>query len=253
MTSDNFTSWRVMGAGISGTSHADGQSQDAHAWQLANGWLLLVASDGVGSEPLSALGSKLAVSTVLDAFSRDVVSADLDQDAVRQWIGEAHRALAQKAAADGQPVHSFGCTLLVLAANGEQVICGQVGDGYCVGGDVGGYRLLVDPVDLGATNLTHTLTDPAFAELVRTASDAAPRRVALLTDGLDMHSFDNEAGVVYAPFFDLLFPHLEASGAQDDDLNTRLASYLESDVVAALSRDDKTLLLATRADSHEHP
>lgn len=254
MSNNQSGFWRVMHAGIAGASHADGQSQDAHGWSTSRGWLLLVASDGIGSEPLSGVGSRLAVATVLGAFERDAVAADPDERSVRQWIGEAHDALIHEAAVNCHPVHLLGCTLLVMVADAHKIFCGQLGDGYCVRGDgENTYQLLIDPVDLGAANLTHTLCDPSFREHIRSVSGEAPLRIALLTDGLDMHTFDHEAGAIYGAFFDALFPHLEANNAQVEQLNTRLAAYLNSVAVAALCRDDKTLLLATRAFDRASP
>ena len=72
------TSWRIIGASVTGTSHGKTGTpcQDAHAFRcLPNGTAVLVASDGAGSAERSAQGANAAVETALDALAQAVVQA----------------------------------------------------------------------------------------------------------------------------------------------------------------------------------
>ena len=73
--------------------------------------------------------------------------------------------------------------------------------------------------------------------------------VAMFTDGLQRLALNYAARTAHAPFFRPMFAAVRgAPEGVADDLSGALANFLRSRPVSQRTDDDKTLILATRAD-----
>jgi hypothetical protein len=243
------SAWRFLGASVVGACHPDGQCQDAHkAIVLDNGLLLLAVADGVGSESRSSEGAQAALrglQTYWQAFdsSKAISQEDLSMAAYAAWAEVEKTAIAAELSPD-----RFASTLIFsIIANGKIAVF-QVGDGTCIIRSKGSYALAITPEVHEFSNVTHVLSAYAnahHAQYFFSPDDADIDAIALLTDGLDAHSYDFDAQAPFAPFFDQPFSVLaHAQAGYALALQASIEAYLQSPNVAKLCADDKSLVLA---------
>ena len=98
-------------------------------------------------------------------------------------------------------------------------------------------------------NMTHFVTDPHFERHVEfECCDEPIEEAALLTDGLQRLVLDFALHRPHGPFFAPAFQTLRACG-DPRQLAAPLREFLGSSLVDERSDDDRTLILATRADA----
>lgn len=245
--------WRVIAASVAGASHVDGINQDAIGVLVDEDAVLLVVSDGLGSACHAATGSSMAVAAVLDAYRQSLVPHSKIVDGELIDMAKYARAMLFQHAVEsdaGISPADLACTLLIAVADSEGTRVLQIGDGMLIGDKDGSdYQRLLVAIDHGATNLTSSLTGYDFPESIQVRALGPVRRLAVLSDGLDLHAFDFEEGRPYAEFFDRLFSRLDAPEFDQELLQAKLADYLRCEPVSALSRDDKSIILALRRDA----
>lgn len=255
MTSPS-SSWRILGASVTGTSHAKiGQPcQDAHAFRhLPGGIAVLVTADGAGSADHSAQGAAAAVATAADALAEAL-----------HWLGwpatepewqtlfeavyhKARAAVEATAAAQGLLPRAFACTLLCAVASRRGLAVAQVGDGLAVATlDGVEWYLAATPQRGEYANETYFLTQPNQLPPVDVRVYPEPQQaVAVMTDGLLRLVLDLNRNQPHQPFFQPLL----AFAAQVSDAGegaAQLTAFLSSERVCARTDDDKTLVLAAR-------
>jgi hypothetical protein len=249
--------WRVAGASVAGTAHvrANAPCQDAHRWAvLPNGCLIIAVADGAGSAARSEEGARLAVEAA-DATLARVLVGDLPTDeqgwhaAIAGTLNAAFAAVAAHADATTAPLRDFATTLTVVAATGEQLAVGQIGDGIVVAEGDNGLFLAAAPQRGEYANEVALLTSPqAIADAAIASFRTSTRSVAVITDGLLRLAVRLPSHEPHAPFFYPLFafvsetPDAAAAGAE-------LVRFLSSARVAERTDDDTTLVLAR----HTHP
>lgn len=183
------------GASVRGPAHQlDGSpNQDALCVSgLTGGWCIAVA-DGLGSRPLSHLGSRKAVQLFRQlvrqqrGISHESIAHNL-RDAWRAHFGERYR------------LHETTCLWAWVNDQGHGA-AGQVGDGLLLVRSRGVFRVVTD-VRQGFGNQTTTLAQPAEADCSLTFALCQPGDgVLLMTDGIS----DDLIPEQLEPFFDAIY------------------------------------------------
>lgn len=249
--------WRTAYASVLGTSHLKTGSpcQDAGGCivvQGADGGEVLIAavSDGAGTAKRSEVGASLAVARFLRDFA-ETDPASIDRGFALEWIASVQGEIAALAADEGNQVRDYACTMLgaVVAESGAVYL--QIGDGaIVVGGDEGGeYSWIFWPQHGEYANVTNFLTQEQATETLEFETGPAVREIALFSDGIERLVLDFSSNAVHSPSFRPIFKWL--AGTEPNDMQQpaqALINYLRSDHVNKRTDDDKTLVMATRAD-----
>jgi len=241
--------WKVIGGSVVGTSHIKSgiPCEDASDWTTVDGGgVCLVVADGAGSQPRSREGSEAVVNAVVGwACKRAVGESDLGGD-VREGVGAARNAVDILATEVGAPLREFASTLgiVLIGENSVQVV--QVGDCIVVLQLSDSSIQAVSPPGRGEyLNETTFITSEDWESDLRIAhfSAAEVKAVAISTDGLQFKILQNvRSGIPYVPFFEDVFNWCLQDEATDDGI-VRFIDRLDDQ-----SGDDKTLLVAVRAD-----
>lgn len=173
---------RAAGAGVTGPAHLDAgePGQDALSFKgWRGGWIAAVA-DGLGSRPLSAQGSRMAVQAA-QACLREQALGD-----ARHLATEVYRRWLRQRPGHHQP--SQAATTLLMAACDAQgrVNTWQIGDGLIVARCVGEIRVFT-PERRGFGNQTQALGVDKQWSAWHTAQFCLSQPgdlVALMTDGV---------------------------------------------------------------------
>lgn len=255
----NQHNWRLVGASVAGTSHLRvGQGcQDAFGYEvLPDGGLLIAVSDGAGSAANAADGSAFAIGAALDSLV-GALQADKDeptteqawQEVVRRAFGAARAALVQEASRSNgsRSVRDYDATLMVVILSKSWTIGGLIGDCAAVILDEADeLTSLCRPQTGEYANMTHFLTQPNALQRVDVQILATPAQaVAVFSDGLSRLALNLAQNKPHAPFFKPLFAFTAAIQDQQD-AESQLESFLNSQRINAHTNDDKTLVLACR-------
>jgi hypothetical protein len=254
--------WHILGVSVQGTSHLDKNTpcQDTHAYRLtANGNILLAIADGAGSAERSQEGAQAAVEKAIlsleTAFQNELPGDETGwQTLMAQVFADARQAVVQIADGDNAPLNSFATTLACAAVSGEWLTVGQIGDGAVVAEDEGGALFLTARPQRGEyANEAYFLTMPdGINSLVVYTAPRYIRSLALTTDGLLRLAFKLPEYEPSAQFFQPLLA-FTANMDNPEQARSDLAAFLSSARVCARTDDDKTLILATRADPTPTP
>jgi hypothetical protein len=245
--------WRVAATSVRGTSHAAAGApcQDAHAWAIEGGLLLVAVADGAGTAPLAERGAEVAAGASVSslraaAASGGIQSVDGAGAALAEAFARALAAVEARAGEMGADVRDLAATLTVAMVAPGWVAAAQVGDGAVVVRDREGGLHTLAGAESGGEYLNETvfLTSPGVLDALEVKTfDSAPSHVALLTDGLQMLALKLPGREPHLPFFEPLFGF---AGAQHDPdaAAERLAAFLAGPRVSARTDDDLTLVLA---------
>ncbi len=178
---------RAAGACVTGPAHqgAGEAGQDAlslKGWR--SGWIAAVA-DGLGSRPLSARGSRLAVQTAQACLREQAMPASVNPDARSLATVLYRRWLSQR---PGHDLPTQAATTLLLAAcdSSGKVQTWQIGDGLILAYTDGQVRVLT-PERSGFGNETRALGVDRGWTAWNTAQFSLSQPgdlVALMTDGV---------------------------------------------------------------------
>jgi len=249
--------WRAAYASVSGTSHIKTGSpcQDAGGCVVvpgAGGGEVLIAavSDGAGTARRSEIGASLAVARFLQDFAA-TDPASIDRAFVVGWISSVQDEIAALAADEGSDVRDYACTMLGAVVAGSGSVYLQIGDGAIVvgGEEVGEYSWIFWPQHGEYANTTNFLTQEQAAQALLFETGPPVREIALFSDGIERLVLDFSASAVHSPSFRPIFKWLAGTLPGDKrQPSEALITYLGSDHVNMRTDDDKTLVMATRAD-----
>lgn len=223
--------------------------QDAHAqWVDPVGQRAVAAvADGLGSCPLSQVGSQAAADAAVAALAAEPA---WDEAALVRAFAAARAAVEAEAERAGAPVHDLATTLQVACRDGGVVLAGMVGDGAVVCGRTvllapapGGYANEVVPITAGAWQdhlqvARHENPGAGARARAEGAGAGAPDPVLLFSDGLIrlLLARDGATWTPFAPFFDRFLPALAA-----DPDGTLVERFVHGDDVDRAWDDDKCL------------
>lgn len=244
--------WVVLGASVQGTSHLRAllPCQDAHAYRVLKGGVILAVADGLGSAPLSGIGAELAASRAVSWLTGQLEQVFPNKvegwkQLLRNCFAEARAALEAASGQSGSPLRAYGTTLLVAVLAEGWLAAGHVGDGAAVAALESGELLTVcAPQNAEYINETYSLAQPdALSQAEFAAQPGQFSALALFSDGLQQLAL---AGLrPHLPFFTPLFQQL-SKVSDPASASRKLAEFLASERVCARTDDDKTLLLAGR-------
>jgi len=260
----SFGGWRYIAASVIGTSHekAGGACQDANVCQiysLPTGERILAAAvaDGAGSAICGGEGASTTCRVLLNLVDEHLRSGhtvdQITKETAQSWIAAIQNLLDQEAQAASRERRDFACTVLGLIVSDSCAVCLQVGDGVMVLADSEehAYGHVFWPDRGEYANTTHFVTQDDAIDHLQFAS--VNRRIidaALLTDGLQTVALNYHQQSAHEPFFKGLFAPLRDSfEGHSPELSASLAAFLSSPRVNEKTDDDKTLVLASRADS----
>lgn len=167
------------GASVRGPAHSqDGTpNQDALLVSGCNGGWCIAVADGLGSRPLSHLGSRKAVQLFRRLARRepDSLPADIGSVLRTQWLEHF---------AGNHRLYETTCLWARVDARGRG-LAGQVGDGLVLVRSRGELRVLGGPRD-GFANQTHTLAqaDRSTVSSIQFQLVSPGDGVLLMTDGI---------------------------------------------------------------------
>jgi hypothetical protein len=255
--------WRYVAASVIGSSHekAGGTCQDANGCQvyaLPGGEKVLAAAvaDGAGSAAWGGEGAARSCGALLELMEEHLDSGrtvgQVTKDTVASWITTIQNLLDAEAKAASRERRDFACTILALLVGESCAACLQVGDGVMVLADSEehAYGHVFWPDRGEYANTTHFVTeDDAIEHLQFESINRRVVEVALLTDGLQTIALNYQQRTAHEPFFKGLFAPLRtAEEGCSRELSESLAAFLTSPRVNEKTDDDKTLVLASRAD-----
>lgn len=238
----------VLGASVIGSSHtALGlPCQDACAFEiLAPCHCIAVVCDGLGSAPRSDLGAQTAVQAALGVLRAGLPDDSAMAAAVAEAVATARLALEDLAVQAECPLRDLACTILVLAATAGEIATAHIGDGAVVVLTGEGLEIASPPGESEYVNEVVPLTSPGWREALRIGVRSADvRGVALFTDGCQRVALRKSAAG-YEPhdgFLDPVFSYV-AELADLAEGTTEIRNLLASSKLAAVSEDDKTLVI----------
>ena len=173
------------------------------------------------------------------------------KDRVGELFTSARNALLLEAQAMGVPARQLACTALLAIVGTESSAFAQIGDGAIVAGVGDELRVLFWPAPSEYVNTTDFLTDETYLTAIQCGVVSERLTdLAILTDGLQRLALDFQTQTPYRAFFAPMFRQLR-SGLPIESLRGHFHSFLDSVAVNARTDDDKTLVIASRRDSHE--
>ncbi len=244
--------WVAIGASVQGASHLQAglPCQDFLAYRsIDENTLAAVISDGLGSEPRSQQGARLATEACLAFLEAELhwaVPNDLEswRMLLQESFAQARFALEEIAQQEQAELKEYGATLLVLVVSGEWLATGHIGDGAAVAWlEDGSFQTISAPQSGEYINETFPLTMQGALERVEySVFRQRVKALALMTDGMCHLSLRKPDDAPHPPFFQPLFSQLpNVTDAQAASM--KLAAFMESERVCALTDDDKTLVL----------
>ena len=242
ITSNTKKSWRAVAVSEIGAAHVMSGTpcQDASRCFASADVLVACVADGAGS----ARYSDEAARTTVDAFvavSKELLARgdELDPTEVVSLAFQA-ACLAVQEIAEGD-LKEYATTLLGVVVRKAALAAIQVGDGaVIVDGEV-----VMHSHEGEYANETDFITNPDVDPRIFYA-DGEPRRVAIVTDGLENLVLENNGyyRAPHGPFFETMYEWLH--GCDEPERSAQLGEFLVSDRVRSRTTDDLTLLLAMR-------
>jgi hypothetical protein len=253
--------WQVIGAAVQGASHLKKgiPCQDAYATcTLPDGSLIIVIADGAGSAARSEEGARHVVGEAL-ALAR---SAMMEQQPATEagWrnlltdlFAGTRVALHRLAAERDAPAHVFSTTLACAIAAPEWLAVGQIGDSVVVAGpNRDELFTAIEPQRGEYANETFFLNGANALEQLQLRVYPHPMRLLVaMTDGVTRLAIDLATCTPHLPFFGPLLAFAARPEGDAANQQAQLSAFLASERVCARTGDDKTLVVALRADNLE--
>jgi hypothetical protein len=199
-------------------------------------------ADGLGSRPLSHIGSQAATRAAVDALGREIL---WDEEAFVRAFEAARAAIDTAAAARGVEALDLATTLEVSALVDGTALGGMVGDGAIVSCN-DEVRVLVPPEESEYANEVTPISFSEWRSHFRFASQPDVSCVLIFTDGLTRLLLKRKAGQwePYGPFFEAFLPRVRGADFKADVV----PRFLDSDRVDDAWDDDKCLVVMGRDD-----
>lgn len=264
----NTRNWRIAQASVVGLAHINlnAECQDRVSSRIINTAadgevLIAVMADGAGSSERGFQGAEFAcklfieeVSSFLDFTNASVKS--LTEDFGERWISYFQQRIAEMAQVDGKALRDYASTLVAAVIGETSAVFYQIGDGGIVISNSGlpeSYRFAVAPADSEYVNMTDFITDKAATERLRySLIDERIEDLILFSDGIFPVAVDYQINQPHEPFLMPMIAPLRKLNSSNGngaggDLNEKLEKFLASPKLNEKTDDDKTIILASRA------
>lgn len=262
--------WKALARYATGTSHQKQQlpCQDYGDYKILNELIIGAVADGAGSAKHADIGSKLAVTTVLDYLAgcdrllslgqslwTDCQQTSIEEEARQIFIEAIDRvsdAFQTHAIATGCNVDEFACTLLAFVATRDGLFAMQIGDGFIIVRSAEEEFQMLFPPDKGEfLNETTFLTSiNAIAAMRVCVKLDKPDFICVSTDGLEKVAIRMSDWTPFIPFFEPLEEYIKTVSTPEQE-DEYLIDFLNSDRLNARTDDDKTLLLCCYYDGSD--
>lgn len=197
-------------------------------------------ADGLGSKPLSHVGSRAACQAAVLSLEREET---WEEEAIRRAFLAAREGIRFAAAQHRVAPEDMAATLQVVGFDEGATAAGIVGDGAVVACD-DEVHVLLPPEESEYANEVVPITHPGWADHFRYAATPSADCALLFTDGLTrlLLARSKEGWQPFGPFFDAFLPKL-----RDDEFDEELVErFLGSDNVDSSWDDDKCLVVIAR-------
>ncbi|MCU0443352.1 MAG: protein phosphatase 2C domain-containing protein [Microscillaceae bacterium] len=274
--------WLIVGGSATGASHSKNglPCQDAYTFRgLKSGWGVAVVSDGAGSASYADLASQVIVNEALTLFlawiDKYTVTTKLPdyatwQDVTMQKFRLIKEYLAKYCQNQKIDLAQASATLMVLVFAPQGLLVSHIGDGRGAYQRASGeWQALFKPYKGEYANETVFLTSDIWtnpSQYIDCQVISEPYRAfALLTDGMERHSFVCNAwdealqkyldpNEPFANFFNPLVNHLQQmqkKGAKSSEIQEKWLKFLnEGNEKIKQEPDDKTMILGVRECVH---
>ncbi|MBF0559091.1 MAG: protein phosphatase 2C domain-containing protein [Nitrospirae bacterium] len=243
----------IFGASVTGSLHIQGglPCQDAYLYELVSDDLGVIAvADGLGSVPLSDLGSRLSVEAAVDAAKSLLLHTSRDgidlSEIPMKMMQAARESLDETALREGFQLNDMATTLIAVLFGKDCIYTAQIGDGAVVARVDGSLMLLSGPLNSEYANEVTPITCSSWqADLSSAEARSGAEFLAVFTDGCQRASL-LKTSEGYEPF-EKFFQPVFSFAAEIDDIEKgeqELKEFLASDKISEYSEDDKTLVLA---------
>ncbi len=223
--------WKAIARSAIGTSHQKQQMpcQDYGDYKIINQAIVGAVADGAGSAKYADIGAKLAVETVLAAFTEQdiftitnlkkttatvTIPQSRSERAVKQLFTKTVKkivtTLKEQAANDGYSIEDFACTLLIVVATSNGLAAMQIGDGFIIVRRAEESPQLLFIPDKGEyINETSFVTSANALESMRVVVQTGqPKFICASTDGLERLAIRMSDHTPFIPFFKPLEEYL---------------------------------------------
>jgi hypothetical protein len=253
--------WRVVFDSVQGESHKSLELPCQDCCRVLDlgvtgrSLLVLVCSDGAGSAEFAEEGARIACDRFVQLVEREYPDGDVALDVGRErafeWCEAIRQSLRSRADELSVPVRQLACTFLAaLVSNGNAIFI-QVGDGAIVIRRDDEYAPVFWPQSGEFAGTTNFITDEDMGECLEFQwSENRVDELAMFSDGLERLVLTFADRAVHRPFLEPLFLTLRQS-TNGEELFVPLRTFLSSPKVNERTDDDKTLILATRIQSHD--
>jgi hypothetical protein len=250
--------WKLASASVAGFSHqaCGTPCQDAHAIRATpSGWLIAAVSDGAGSAPRSAEGSRLLCDQVIAHMESRLNEIHLSEAGrfhetiVRTWVEDSIEAARSRLTdlGNGGCLSDFDATLVGVVAGPETGVFFHVGDGAACATTLDDVSsgVVSGPENGEYANETYFITQDGWHDHLRLTSFTSQYDVvALMSDGVTPFALAQGASALFQPFFFPLSKFLSEHNEEDGE--QAIKNILERDAIRQITGDDKTLVWALR-------
>jgi hypothetical protein len=250
-------SWKVVAASTTGIGHVEkGEPcQDAHAWWNHNDWLVCVVCDGAGSASRGEIGAQFGADNVCRELSGNIhgaptqSSADINlwKERVRDAIEITRIMLAREFCTTESCLEDFHATMVGAVIGPEYGLLFHIGDGAGVLYPASDSEAIkISPPENGDfANETFFYTETSWSERLRfTPMPHQASRLVLMSDGTMSFAMTQDRSGMDLGFFAPVDHYLQQTDAETGSL--ALANTLSDERTHQITRDDKTLLWASR-------
>lgn len=236
---------------------------DSHVIGAAGEAFWMVAADGVGSEPNSRHGARIACAALDTLFGKRLSSGALpSRELMKEGFAAAHAAIHQ---ASGKDYNAYATTLSAVIIRGDTIVGGSIGDsGIAIGTqheDGEATRLVLSPFCSAPQGNrkggTYTIVRPDWEAVFASHESHSPHpsMVIVATDGAERF-FIKSKGWNQQDAFDPSWPaHLEGRLAALGHIHFihTFAQFSYEVLDPTEVYDDRTLLVAFRPPAHLAP
>ena len=253
--------WRVAQASVIGQSHLNQNTvcQDRLSTRIieseTDGEILIaVVADGAGSTTNGQRGAEIACEFFVNQVAEITKIASvksLNEDFGRRWIEFYQQQIFEIARKEKKELREYATTLVGAVVSRDCAVFYQVGDGgavFSTCGKLESYRFSIAPVETEYVNMTEFLTDEAAANSLRfILVEETIEDLILFSDGIFAVAVNYQTGKPHEPFLMPMIAPLR-NGNAPNDLNGKLENFLASPKLNEKTDDDKTIILASRAN-----
>lgn len=178
------------GVTLTGKSHISRNTccQDAHKIEIMkNGWVIAAVADGVGSAENSAVGSQIAVDTIVD-FCEKYMPYDYNLISIKSMLrtgyNYAFTTIVNEAEKEGNAIESYDTTLTIVIYDGTRIIFGHSGDGSIIGLTAFGNYVTITSPQKGEDQISVIPLRAGYSHWVIDTYEDNLSAVMLMTDGM---------------------------------------------------------------------